>query len=133
MLASAMLAYSQAVYTPEKGSAERREIMDALRVPVEKELGQKIVFAADHFRIYGNWAFLGGRPQTPSGTAPDYRWTPYEEARRAGAFDNNIFALLRKSGGRWKVVKYAIGCTDVCYLDWWRRFKAPKQVFPFTE
>jgi hypothetical protein len=133
MLASAMLAYSQAVYTPEKGSAERREIMDALRVPVEKELGQKIVFAADDFRIYGNWAFLGGRPQTPSGTAPDYRRTPYEEARRAGAFDNNIFALLRKSGGRWKVVKYAIGCTDVCYLDWWRRFKAPKQVFPFTE
>lgn len=52
MLASAMLTYSQAVYTPEKGSAERREIMDALRVPVEKELGQKIVFAADDFRIY---------------------------------------------------------------------------------
>lgn len=133
MLILNALAAAQSVYTPEKGSAERREILDALRLPVEKELGQKIVFVADEFRVSGSWAFLSGRPQTPAGTEPDYRRTPYAEARRAGAFDNNFFALLRKSGGRWKVVKYAIGCTDVCYADWWRRFRAPKAVFPYTE
>lgn len=130
---AALVVSAQSVWTPEKGSPERREILAALRVPVERELGQKIVFVTDEFRVYGNWAFLSGRPQTPAGGAPDYRRTPYEEARREGFFDNNFFALLRKSGNRWKVVKYAIGCTDVCYADWWRRFRAPKAVFPYTE
>jgi len=30
-------------------------------------------------------------------------------------------------------VVYALGCTDVCYADWWRKYKAPKQIFPHTE
>lgn len=133
MLAFSTAAYSQAVYTPERGTAERKSIMDALRLPVEKELRQRIVFAADNFNVQGNWAFLGGTPQTPDGGMPDYSGTPYAEAREAGAFDNNFFALLRKTAGRWKVVKYAIGCTDVCYADWWKRYRAPKAVFPYTE
>jgi hypothetical protein len=126
-------ASAQAVYAPEKGSAERTAILNKLRVPVEKELKQKVVFNLDHFRVAGNWAFLGGDPQNPSGGPPNYRGTPYQEAKDDGIFDNNIFALLRKTGGKWKVITYAIGCTDVCYADWWRRFKAPKAVFPYTE
>jgi hypothetical protein len=124
---------AQAVRTPEKGSAERTAILNTLRVPVERELKQKIVFNLDHFRVAGNWAFLGGDPQTPSGGQPDYRRTPYQRDKDADMFDNNIFALLRKTGGKWRVVHYAIGCTDVCYADWWRRYKAPKAVFPYTE
>ena len=124
---------AQSVRTPEKGSAERTAILNTLRVPVERELKQKIVFNLDHFRVAGNWAFLGGDPQTPSGGQPNYRRTPYQQAKDADMFDNNIFALLRKTGGQWRVVHYAIGCTDVCYADWWRRYKAPKAVFPYTE
>jgi len=30
-------------------------------------------------------------------------------------------------------VPYAIGCTDVCYAGWWKQYKAPKAVFPYTE
>jgi len=107
--------------------------MDALRVPVERELKQKIIFAADDFRVSGNWAFLGGTPQTPTGDRPDYSRTIHVGAQQAGAFDNNIFALLRKTGSQWKVVKYMIGCTDVCYLDWAKRYKAPKAIFPGAE
>ena len=124
---------AQTVRTPEKGSVERAAILSALRAPVERELKQKIVFNLDHFRIVGSWAFLGGEPQSPSGGQPNYRGTKYQGARDADMFDNNIFALLRKTGGKWKVVTYAIGCTDVCYADWWRRYKAPKPVFPYTE
>ena len=40
-------AFAQSVYTPEKGTPERKEILDALRLPVERELKQKIVFTAD--------------------------------------------------------------------------------------
>lgn len=125
-------AFSQ-LHTPPKGSAERTAILAALRVPVERELKQKIVFAAEHFNVSGSWAFLGGDPQNTSGGKPDYRRTPYQKAIDADMFDNNFFALLRKKGGKWKVVHYDIGCTDVCYASWWRTYRAPKAIFPYTE
>ena len=129
----ALAISAQSVYTPEKGSAERKTILDALRLPVERELKQKIVFAADNFKVQGTWAFIGGTPQKPDGGEPNYRGTPYWQAKQDGVFDNNFFALLRKTSGKWRVVTYAIGCTDVCYADWWSRYKAPKAVFPYTE
>lgn len=125
--------FSQTVYTPEIGSAERKAILDVLRVPVERQLKQKIVFVADDFKVQGNWAFVGGRPQGPNGGEPDYRGTVYYEAKDQGAFDNNFFALFKKTSGKWRLVKYMIGCTDVCYSDWWNRYKAPKAIFPYTE
>lgn len=127
------LAAGQSVYTPEKGTAERTAILDALRTPIERKLKQKIVFVADNFNVLGNWAFLGGQPQSPSGGQPDYSRTEYAEAKREGMFDNNFFAILKKSAGKWKVVTYRIGCTDVCFADWWRTYKAPKAIFPYTE
>lgn len=126
-------AAAQTVYTPEKGSPERKAILDALRIPVERELRQKIIFAAEHFNVAGNWAFLGGDPQSPDGGRPNYRRTPYQRAIDSDMFDNNFFAILKKSGGKWRVIHYDIGCTDVCYADWWRRYKAPKSIFPYTE
>lgn len=133
VLVSVFAVFSQGAYTPEKGSKERTAILNALRVPVEKELKQKIQFAVDHFKVQGNWAFLSGDPQNLSGGRPDYSRTEYQEAINADAFDNNFFALLKKTGGKWKVVTYAIGCTDVCYVTWWRDYKAPKAIFPYTE
>ncbi len=129
----AIVASAQSVHTPEKGSVERKAILDALRIPVERQLEQRIVFAADNFNVLGTWAFVSGTPQAQSGGPPDYRGTVFQEAKEAGAFDNNFFALLRNTSGKWRVVKYAIGCTDVCYVDWWRRYKAPKAIFPYVE
>jgi hypothetical protein len=124
---------AQAAYTPEKGSPERKAILDALRVPVERELKQKIVFVADHFKVQGTWAFVSGTPQNTEGGEPNYSRTPYADQVESGAFDHNFFALMRKTAGKWKVTNYALGCTDVCYLDWWRKFRAPKAIFPYTE
>lgn len=133
ILALAWAVSAQKVYTPEKGSAERTAILNALRVPVEKELKQKISFNVQTLNVQGIWAFLSGEPQTVAGGKPDYRNTPYREAVNSGAFDDNFFALLKKTGGKWKVVKYDIGCTDVCYVGWWKTYKAPKAIFPYTE
>ena len=124
---------AQSVYTPERDSAERKAILNALRVPVEKELKQKIQFSIENFNVQGNWAFLSGAPQNSYGERPDYAGTPYQEALDADMFDNNFFALLRKTGGKWKVVTYAIGCTDVCYLPWQTDYRAPKAIFPYAE
>jgi hypothetical protein len=133
LLVLATSVAAQAVHTPEKGSVERKEILDTLRIPVERQLKQKVVFVTDSFKVQGTWAFVSGEPRSPSGGEPNYRGTPYWEQKAQGAFDNNFFALLRKTGGKWRVVKYAIGCTDVCYLDWWSLHKAPKAIFPHTE
>ncbi|HEX2639473.1 MAG TPA: hypothetical protein VHL50_02830 [Pyrinomonadaceae bacterium] len=134
LLAVSILAINaQKVHTPEKGSAERKAILDALRAPVERELKQPVVFAADHFNVQGNWAFIDGRSQTPDGKEPNFRITKYADAIKYGAFDNNFFGLAKRTGSTWKVVTWAIGCTDVCYVDWWRRYRAPKAIFPYTE
>lgn len=131
VLLFATLASGQQVYTPEKGSAERTAILNALRVPVEKQLKQRIVFVTDDFRVRGTWAFVSGRPTTPSGGKPSLKGTVFDGEE--DMFDDNFFGLLKKTGGRWKVVAHALGCTDVCYADWWRRYKAPKAIFPYTE
>lgn len=132
ILVFAFSVFAQTAYTPEKGSAERAAILNALRAPVERELKQKIQFAVTNFRVQGNWAFLDGEPQNVSGGKPNYKNTEYGEAISAGMFDNNFFALLKKNGGKWRVVKYQIGCTDVCYLEWRTQYKAPKAIFPFV-
>jgi hypothetical protein len=133
VLIAAVSAAAAQVHSPEKNSAERKAILDALRVPVEKELKQKIVFVVEHLNVSGTWAFVAGEPQSPTSGRPNYKGTAYWDAIEAGAFDNNFFAVLKWSGRGWKVIHYDIGCTDVCYADWWRRYKAPKAVFPYTE
>lgn len=133
IFALSAISLAQKVYTPEKGSAERTAILAALRVPIEKELKQKIQFSVQEFKSNGTWAFLSGEPQDMNGGKPNYKGTPYQKAIDADMFDNNFFALLKKTGGKWKVITQAIGCTDVCYVDWWKKYKAPKAVFPYTE
>lgn len=133
IVTAAMSAAAQSVYTPEKGSTERKAILDALRVPVERELKQKIVFAANTFNVLGSWTFIFGTMQTPEGGQPDFSRTRYAEAQREGFFDNNFQALIKKTAGKWIVVKFQIGCTDVCYTEWWRQYRAPKAIFPYTE
>jgi hypothetical protein len=125
-------AFAQTAREPEKGSAERNAIINALRIPVERDLKQKIVFNIDHFKTAGNWAFISGSPQTPGGGRPDYNRTRYRGAVDSGAFDNNFFALLNRVGGKWRVATYAIGCTDVCWLDWPSKRRVPVSIFPFT-
>ena len=131
ILAGVTIATAQGPYEPPKGSPERKAILDALRVPVERALKQKIVFVADNFQVQGNWAFVSGRPTTQSGDSPNLKGTAWED--QEDMFDNNFFGLLKKNGSKWKVVAHALGCTDVCYADWWSRYKAPKAIFPHTE
>ncbi len=118
-----------ALHSPPKGSPERKAIMDALRLPVEKELKQKLTFVTHRLKVQDGWAFLSGRPQQLSGKPVDYSITKHAEMVAEGMFDDGIVALLRKKGNAWRVVVYEIGCTDVCYEDWWQKYNAPKAIF----
>ena len=131
--ASAIGLGAQTVEHPEKGSAERAAILDTLRPPVEQNLKQKVVFVINSVNVQGSWVFVDGRLRTPEGKVPNWKNTPYAQAASYGAQSDGISALLRRSGSGWKIMTYAIGCTDVCYADWWKRYKAPKAIFPYTE
>jgi hypothetical protein len=117
-------------YTPEKGSSERKEIMDALRAPVEKSMKQQVIFKIDHLKLMNGWAFLLGAPRRPDGGALDLRGTPYWAAYENGAFGDDVMGLLHKEKGKWRVVVFVIGATDVAYEGWDRKYRVPRAIFP---
>jgi hypothetical protein len=128
LLALSVSAYAQA-YTPKTGSLERKALMDALRIPVEKELGKKVIFKIDQLKVLDDWAFMRGIPQQPNGSAMDYRGTSHEEAIKDGIFDDGICALLKRQGDKWTVIAYQIGATDVPWVTWGEDYKAPAAIF----
>jgi hypothetical protein len=117
--------------TPKPGSPERKAIMDALRVPVEKDLKQKVLFKVDTLRVLNGWAFLGGMPLQKNGKNIDYRKTKYRDALEADAFDDSIYALLKKGAKGWSVKAFVIGPTDVAWEGWDKEFGAPRAIFGF--
>lgn len=125
------LTFGQAVTSPKQGSAARKGILDALRVPIEKDLKQRVMFKVDHLKVSGNWAFMSGKNLTAAGKKIDYRKTRYKDAIDSGAFDDWTCALLKREGNKWKVLRYSIGATDVVWDGWFREFRAPKAIFPY--
>ena len=130
LLASSAAGVAQErAQTPGPGSPERKAVLDALRVPVEKRLKRKVVFKVDELKVLGGWAFVRGVPQQPGGRPMDYSGTPYQQQVRDGAFDDGFSALLRSRAGKWTVVTYNIGATDVVWSDWSEKHKAPPELF----
>ncbi len=117
--------------TPKPGSQERKAIMDALRVPIEKDLKQKVIFKVDTLRVQKDWAFLGGVPLRENGKPIDYRKTHYRDAFESDAFDDSVYALLKKSKKGWRVKAFVIGATDVAWDGWDKEFGAPRAIFGF--
>jgi hypothetical protein len=130
LLASGAAGVAQErTHTPGRGNPERKAVLDALRVPVEKRLKRKVVFKVDELKVLDGWAFVRGVPQQPGGKPMDYNGTPYQQQIRDGAFDDGFSALLRSRAGKWSVVTYNIGATDVVWADWAEKHKAPPEIF----
>ncbi|HEV7591313.1 MAG TPA: hypothetical protein VGO40_24585 [Longimicrobium sp.] len=80
---------ADSAYTPGRGSAERKAILDATRAHRRRFDPQPVIFVVTHLRVQRGWAWLSVRPQSPDG--------------RSRFEDEN--ALLRRRGGRWEVVE----------------------------
>ncbi len=122
---------SKTALSPAPGSAERKRIVDALRVPFVKSLKQPVIFEIDHIRTQNGWAFLTGTPRQPNGKPINYAKTSYAEQQREGMFDDGFCALLHRKNGKWKVVTYNLGATDVNWIGWDDTYNAPKAIFPY--
>jgi hypothetical protein len=76
------------VYTPQKGTPERTQILDIFREDFEEERNQ-ILFRVEHFLICGNWACANVTPLKNNKEYGDPRWD-----------------LFQKVNGTWKSVNW---------------------------
>ena len=115
------------VHTPKVGSPERKALMDALRVPVERDLKMPVTFLITHpeifLRVDGNWAFVGGEYRHADGTP-----VKITDAQDASGFSNQVTALLHRVHGKWQVVEHDTGAVDVGWPDWIQKHHAPEDL-----
>lgn len=124
--AAAVLASAQAKpYTPKAGSKERQAIMDAVRPIAERETRTKVKFKVSNLKVQRGWAFMYAYPLQMNGKPVDWRRTKYREPLDEGMFDGGLGFLLRQRNGRWRIVKYVVGPTDVAWADWDKQYGCP--------
>ncbi|MBA4132255.1 MAG: hypothetical protein C0519_12625 [Hyphomicrobium sp.] len=116
--------------TPKMGSAERKAVLDAARVPVEKDLGQDIVFQVKTLRVTPEWAFVYGTPKRPDGKAIDYSKSIYAQDVKDGSFNEGAAVLLAREAAGWRLVTYSVGFGDVVWDSWDEEFGAPAWLWP---
>jgi len=105
-------------HTPAKGSAERKEILDALRVVIRKMSGIEVVFVVPYLKVNQDWAWVEAEPQSADGKQH------YE----------TITGLLNRKNGRWIYVEgppeFAICEEDPDCIDTTRYFKKLSRKYP---
>lgn len=118
------------VYTPRPNSLERKAQMDLLRAPVEKLLKQKVIFVVNNLRSTGAWAFLEAIPKQPNGKDINYSKTRFAKDYKDGVFGGEACALMHKTNGKWKIVKFDYGYSDVVWVGWKGKYHEPRGIYP---
>lgn len=112
------------------GDPQRRVLLDTIRPTLQRDVGQPVQFVVDTLRIRGDWAFYAGRIQQPNGRPIDFSRTRYAELIAQDVFDGpTTYAVLRRTGGTWRLVDFVVGPTDVAYLNWPDDHGAPLALF----
>ena len=106
-----MLALVAAAPAP----SQRKAVLDALRPAVETKLGPNVEFVVQVIRVENGWAFAMADPQRKGGKPIDGRRIFGEDFENMDGL--RVDAVLQFKSGRWKVVDYGIGATDVWYCD----------------
>lgn len=104
-------AFASEIYSPKRGTSERKDVLNAIRPLVEARVGPPVEFVVDRLRIYHNWAFAVVNPQRPGGgkidpNSPNYHLSEFQDGL-------HTYVLLQYDYNRWNIIDYAIGPTDV--------------------
>lgn len=107
-------------FTPPPGSGERRQILGSLRHEIFRLHRLDVVFVVDFLKVQDGWAWVETRPQSPDG-----------QSRYEG-----VSALLRKSGGLWRIAELACSGPDdpecLGSPDYFRKLKARFPALPLS-
>ena len=115
-------------------SKDRKEMIEALKLKLQPGLKLKPKMVVTNLWVKGGFAFFRGFAKDGAGKDIDFRKTAYREEVMEGIFDGDAtFALLKTVSGKWKVLAFTIGATDVPYTCWWKEFKAPKEIFDYAD
>ncbi|SEO75167.1 hypothetical protein SAMN04490248_11154 [Salinihabitans flavidus] len=117
------------IFTPERGTATRGELMDAARVPIQGEIGVPILFVVDVLNTDGHWAYLQARPVNRDGTPVNWDRTRFAREMAGGFMSDVVMVLFRKEFGNWGVIDYVLGPTDVAWYEWVERYGFPEWFF----
>ena len=114
---------------PPRGSPERAAILAELRTRVEADLGAPIAFRLSRIDVVGEWAYVGAIPTR--GSEPlDWATTRFADAFAKDMMSNRVLALLRREpDGSWRMAEYALGPTDVAWVDWIAKYGVPRSLF----
>jgi tetratricopeptide (TPR) repeat protein len=129
LVALALLGLAQAA-EPEPGTPLRVEVLEAIRPRVDADLRLHVKFAVQRMNVDGGWAFLSLIPKQSNGKDIDWARTPYGDAFAEGMMSDSVLALLRRgTGGKWRIVEYALGPTDVVWEAWIPKYHLPRGFF----
>ncbi len=117
------------IHNVRRGSKERKQIMNAARIPISRELGQRVIFLTSIVRSNGRWAYLQAEPRRPNGRKLNWATTPYARDWKNDMMSDIIMVLLRRDGRRWKAVEYIVGPTDVFWIGWADQYGLPRELF----
>jgi hypothetical protein len=107
-------------HTPAPGSAERKAILDALRVPIQREAKQAIVFHQVEMKVERGWAWVSAISMDKSG-------------KRMPLGDLATQGLMHKVSGRWRVEHWGVSGDIGVVCAAAKAFpKAPRSIFGST-
>lgn len=111
------------VYTPPKGSSERKAILDTLREEIRRLHRIDALFVVHYLKVQRGWAWIETSPHSADGAS----------------YYEGVSALLHKRGGRWRIAEIACAEEDNpdClggknfFRKLMKRFSAaPREIFP---
>jgi hypothetical protein len=91
----------------EANTKERTAMLDLLRNDIKNNLEQDVVFVVNHFKVYGNYAWMEGSVQRKDGKAIRFPDPAYDCC--------HVEALFKKVNGSWVMKEHGAFSTDVWY------------------
>lgn len=110
-LFSIQLSFSQTLRDfkkkTEENTKERTAMLDLLRTDIKNDLEQDVIFVVNHFKVYGNYAWMEGTVQRKDGKELKFPDEAYDCC--------HVEALFKKINGSWVLKANGAFSTDVWY------------------
>ncbi len=91
----------------EENTKERTAMLDLLRTDIKNDLEQDVIFVVNHFKVYGNYAWMEGTVQRKDGKELKFPDEAYDCC--------HVEALFKKVNGSWVLKANGAFSTDVWY------------------
>ena len=128
--------FAQQVYLPSANSQERKEhlvIMHKLYDTMYYDQTIVFIISKEYSKSNGTWAFIEFKTQLANGKAPNFKKSAFREEFEEGIMDDYSYVLLKKIKTKWKLIERVDFPTDVSFGCWWKKYKAPKEIFLYAE